>query len=154
MQIDIIDEHDFLTDHERALLERVLTHTLKEEKLPEFTELSVSMVTNEEIKALNATYRNKDAVTDVLSFPLQDWNEHLREHIASSEHLLLGDIVISYERAKEQAKAYGHKFERELAFLAVHGLLHLLGYTHDTEAEEKEMFAKQEQILQVFQLER
>lgn len=154
MQIDIIDENEYLSEKNHDLLLRILTHTLHEEKVPKHAELSVSIVTNDEIKQLNKTYRNIDKETDVLSFPMIDFSEENIAEVNESEYLLLGDIVISYDRAVEQANEYGHSFERELAFLAVHGLLHLLGYTHDEETDEKEMFSKQEQILQVFHLER
>lgn len=99
---------------------------------------------------MNATYRNKDAPTDVLSFPLEEGEEEFSSFagLADGQPLLLGDIIISMERAEEQAQSYGHSLERESAFLFIHGLLHLLGYDHEnSQAEEKEMFALQEDIL-------
>lgn len=95
---------------------------------------------------MNATYRDKDMPTDVLSFPME---EELAEDILSKgQPVLLGDIIISLERAEEQAQNYGHSLERESTFLFIHGLLHLLGYDHEVyPEEEKEMFALQDKIL-------
>lgn len=152
MHIDFTDDDSRLTVKERELLENILLHAAKTEMLPEHVEVSVMIVSNETIKQLNNDYRNIDEVTDVLSFPMfnrDEMEEHDREIPLS-----LGDIVISYDRAKEQAEDFNHSFNRELAFLTVHGFLHLLGYTHDHEEDEKTMFTKQEIILKEFQLER
>ncbi len=102
---------------------------------------SIIFVEKEEIQRINREYRKIDKVTDVISFALCDDPEN-----ECSEEL--GDIFICLERAKEQALEYGHSLEREIAFLAVHGYLHLLGYDHRNEEEEKIMFEKQEEILQ------
>lgn len=96
----------------------------------------------EEIQGLNASYRNIDRVTDVLTFPAWEGDA-----IACPPDGYLGDIAICLERAQEQAEEYGHSLERELAFLAVHGSLHLLGYDHMKSQDEQEMFAKQTEIL-------
>ena len=96
----------------------------------------------EEIQTLNRTYRKIDRVTDVLTFPA--WEG---EAILCPKDEYLGDIAICYERALEQAEEYNHSLERELAFLAVHGSLHLMGYDHMTSEDEAAMFAKQEEIL-------
>ncbi|HWQ07100.1 MAG TPA: rRNA maturation RNase YbeY [Feifaniaceae bacterium] len=96
----------------------------------------------EEIQTLNRTYRKIDRVTDVLTFPA--WEG---EAILCPKDEYLGDIAICYERALEQAEEYNHSLERELAFLAVHGSLHLMGYDHMTSEDEAVMFAKQEEIL-------
>jgi probable rRNA maturation factor len=101
------------------------------------------------------TYRGIDKATDVLSFPMLDFTEEEEaddgdEYI--DEELALGDIVISMEKALEQSKEYGHSFNRELAFLLVHGMLHLLGYDHEVEASEGEIFEKQEKILEEMNL--
>lgn len=105
--------------------------------------ISVIIVDNAEIHRLNLEHRNVDSPTDVLSFPANEG-----ESIAAIPDGFLGDIVISFERAKEQACEYGHSIEREAAFLAVHGTLHLLGYDHMNEDDEKEMFALQKEILE------
>jgi probable rRNA maturation factor len=98
------------------------------------------------MQEINREYRQIDRPTDVLSFPLYEPEEEfvLEEE---EEFVTLGDIVISMPQAQLQAKEYGHSLQREVAFLAVHGFLHLLGYDHETEEEEKEMFARQEEIL-------
>ena len=105
-------------------------------------EVSLSLVGPEEIHALNKRFRDVDRVTDVLSFPQEDEGKN------ENGEVLLGDIVICLERAREQAESYGHSLRRELAFLCAHSMLHLLGYDHMTPQEEKEMFARQEAILQ------
>ena len=103
-------------------------------------EFNLIFVTDEEIKRLNQTYRKIDRVTDVLSFALCD---DLENEMKNS----LGDIFIAVDQARRQASEYGHSLKREMAFLAVHGYLHLLGYDHQTKEEEEQMFAKQEAIL-------
>ena len=103
-------------------------------------EFNLIFVTDEEIKRLNQTYRKIDRVTDVLSFALCD---DLEKKMKNS----LGDIFIAVDQARRQASEYGHSLKREMAFLAVHGYLHLLGYDHQTKEEEEQMFAKQEAIL-------
>jgi len=127
-----------------AELKKLIRHSVKEallyEKVAADCEISISFVDEDEIKELNASYRSKDAVTDVLSFPLDDDFE-------DGENAL-GDVVICVKRAKEQAFAFGHSLKRELSFLTVHSILHLLGYDHETsEADEKIMFAKQDDIM-------
>ena len=97
---------------------------------------------SEEIHRLNRDYRGIDRPTDVISFALED------VHDIKTEVRVLGDIYISIDKAKEQAKEYGHSFKRELCFLAVHGLLHLLGYDHMEKEEEKVMFNRQKEILE------
>lgn len=103
----------------------------------------------EEIQMLNRTYRNIDRVTDVLTFPAWEGDA-----ILCPPDGYLGDIAICYERAVSQAKDYGHSLERELAFLAVHGALHLLGYDHMEPADERKMLQKQEEILTTMGLSR
>ena len=103
-------------------------------------------MTRDEIKKLNNEYRSKDAVTDVLSFPMFTRDELFSD--TEEERIPIGDIVICVQRAKEQAEAYGHPLEREIAFLTVHSVLHLLGYDHEISPEaEKEMFLRQEEVL-------
>ncbi|MCL2462740.1 MAG: rRNA maturation RNase YbeY [Defluviitaleaceae bacterium] len=106
-------------------------------------EVCVSIVTNEAIRELNAQFRGIDAETDVLSFPQYEPGEKPEQGMPAA----YGDIVISLEKAVAQAEEYGHGVEREMGFLAAHGMLHLLGYDHATPEEEKVMFQKQEEIL-------
>ncbi len=107
---------------------------------PDF-EVSLSLVDNTEIQELNKTYRGKDYATDVLSFPLVD------DEFPIGEEKLLGDIVISVEKALQQSEEYGHSFEREMAFLVVHSMFHLMGYDHGDDESEKEMRSKEEAVL-------
>jgi probable rRNA maturation factor len=113
-------------------------------------EVGLLFVNNETIRQLNSEYRGIDRATDVLSFAIQEEHEDELVITYEEEELpnLYGDIVISVERAKEQAEEYGHSFERELCFLYVHGFLHLIGYDHLEEQEEQQMIAKQNLILE------
>lgn len=152
MHIDFTDNHGKLTAELETLLQNILQHTAKDAAIHAESELSVVLVSNEQIKQLNHDYRHHNEPTDVLSFPLLEQAD--MKAYDGSHPIALGDIVISIEQAEMQAKEYNHSLQRELAFLAVHGFLHLLGYTHDTEANERVMFAKQEAILKEFNLER
>ena len=130
----------------RGLVRRAVNATLKYEDYRCPFEISVTFTDNEKIHALNRQYRAVDRPTDVLSFPLFD------EEV-EGEPLALGDIVLSLEKAQEQATEYGHSFEREVAFLVVHSMLHLLGYDHETSRDdEKEMFFRQEEIMKFLNL--
>lgn len=113
----------------RILIRRSCHAVLEFEKFEESAEISVTFVDNEQIAELNAQYRNKPQPTDVLSFSLGENNVYDRNPETGA--VLLGDIVISLERAVEQAKLYGHSLQREVAFLTVHSMFHLLGYDHE-----------------------
>lgn len=108
-------------------------------------EVSVTLTNNDHIREINRNYRNKDAATDVISFALNEGEEP--EIIDGPEINMLGDIIISIERAMEQAEEYGHSLERELAFLTVHGMMHLLGYDHIEEEDRIEMRKEEEYVL-------
>lgn len=113
-------------------------------------EISVTIVDEGEIKNLNREYRGKDSVTDVLSFPMMEFEYEMifDECDFDGDNVVLGDIVICAKRAKQQAEEFGHSVEREFAFLTVHSMLHLLGYDHEhSEDMEQEMFKRQEEIL-------
>ena len=112
----------------RMLIRRCCQAVLQTEGFPEEAEVSVSFISNEEIKNLNRDFRNVDSVTDVLSFPLGENGVYDRN--PESGALLLGDIVISMQKAEQQAELYGHSLQREVAYLTVHSMLHLLGYDH------------------------
>lgn len=144
--IDFMDETDSLNQQELDFVQKILEHAAKEEGLGE-SEVSVTFVTNEMIRDINREYRGKDQPTDVISFAMEELGEGETAIIGSQEPRMLGDIIISLDRTKEQAADYGHSFERELGFLAIHGFLHLLGYDHMTEEDEKKMFSRQEEIL-------
>lgn len=112
----------------RLLIRRCCNAVLLMEEFTESAEISVRFVDNEQIKELNNEYRDMDKATDVLSFPLGE--NGVYDHNPASGAALLGDIVISMQRAMEQAEEYGHSLDREVAFLTVHSMLHLLGYDH------------------------
>lgn len=128
------------------ILKPLLEYARKYEGL-ENTELefSIIIVDNKRIHEINKEYRGIDRPTDVISFALED-----SEGVELENYRILGDIYISIDKVKEQAKEYGHSEKREIAFLTVHGFLHLLGYDHMEKEEEKIMFSKQEEILNGF----
>lgn len=131
----------------RTLIRKCCEEALAEEEIEDEAEVNLTVVDNEEIHKMNLEYREKDASTDVLSFPMSDGEDF--DIDPETNRIMLGDIVISAERALEQAKEYGHSFEREMCFLATHSMFHLLGYDHEvSEEEEKIMFEKQEKVLQ------
>jgi probable rRNA maturation factor len=112
--------------------------------LADEAEVGITLVDDAAIHEMNRQYRGKDSATDVLSFALNDGEEQLEGNPAA---LLLGDIILSLETAMRQAEEYGHSLEREMAYLTVHGMLHLLGYDHECEAEKNEMRQEEEHVL-------
>ena len=136
----------------RALIRKACNSTLKYEGFLDKAEINVTIVDDDEIKELNREFRDIDKSTDVLSFPLGE--DGVYDYNPETDALMLGDIVISVDHALAQAELYGHGIEREIAFLTVHSMLHLLGYDHvNNEQEEKEMFSRQEEILKIMGLE-
>ena len=130
----------------RMLLRRACTAVLVHEQFEKSAEVGVRFVDEDEIRALNAKHRNIDEPTDVLSFPLGENGAYDINHGTGA--LQLGDIVISLPRAVEQARLYGHSLQRELAYLTVHSMLHLLGYDHEAGGlENVRMREKEEQVL-------
>ncbi len=127
----------------------IIDFALKHENLANVT-FNVIFVDSDKIRELNKTYRNIDRETDVISFALEDGEANINFEFGR----LLGDIYICVPKMKAQAKEYGHSIAREMGFLTIHGLLHLLGYDHMTKEEEKIMFAKQEEILNAYGLKR
>lgn len=123
----------------KTVVRQAILATLEYEAFRRDTEVSVTFCDNEYIKKLNKTYRNKDSATDVLSFPLYDLSSDCDEPLVNEGALELGDIVISIERAKEQAKEIGNTFLEEIAFLTVHSTLHLLGYDHERSEEDEKL---------------
>ena len=132
IKVNVINEYDD-NDYSK-ILKLVASAVSKNQKILKSRVLNIVITNNETIKDYNKKYRNVDSETDVLSFPSDEKGE-------------LGDILISYDRVISQAEDYGHAKERELAFLACHGMLHCLGYDHMNESEEKEMFNLQDIIL-------
>ena len=136
----------------RLLIRKACNATLKYEGFIDKAEINVTIVDDNEIKELNREFRDIDKSTDVLSFPLGE--DGVYDYNPETDALMLGDIVISAEHALAQADLYGHSIEREIAFLTVHSMLHLLGYDHvNNDEEEKEMFSRQEEILKIMGLE-
>lgn len=136
---EINNNYNYKGDY--SFLDGIIKNTLKQEKVDNAI-FSVVFVDEKEIQEINKEYRNIDKITDVISFAFED-----NAKLVYNDFRVLGDIYICIPRMIEQAKEYGHSEKRELAFLTVHGLLHLLGYDHQTEEEEKEMFALQELVL-------
>lgn len=152
--IDCIDETNELAEEQMLEIERLINFAAKKLEIEEHSEVSVTFVTNERIQEINKEYRDKDYPTDVISFAMEELGEGEVELIGAEMPRVLGDIIICVSKAKEQAEEYGHSFLRELGFLAVHGFLHLLGYDHMTEEEEKEMFTLQKETLNEYGLTR
>ena len=147
----------------KRTVKRCVKRTLKSEGIALKTEMNVLLTDNEGIRELNRDFRKKDTATDVLSFPANQLDKLLKEAIREAEVLdydyatrrfALGDIAISIERMHEQAAEYGHSVKREMGFLTVHGCLHLLGYDHIQPDEEKQMRARQQEILNELGLKR
>ncbi len=113
----------------RMLIRRCCHAVLQLENFPDSAEISVSFVDNDQIRKMNRQYRDKDSVTDVLSFPMGENGHYDVNHETGAK--ILGDIVISVPKAMEQAKTYGHTLEREMGYLTAHSMLHLLGYDHE-----------------------
>ena len=131
----------------KRLIRRAVITSLDYENFQNEIEVSVTFVDNEGIRTLNSQYRGIDRATDVLSFPLIDF-EGGEAPATDEPRVMLGDVVLSLERAAEQAEEFGHSFEREVAFLTVHSMLHLLGYDHELgEEEDLDMRHRQREIL-------
>jgi len=148
--LDINWEEQTIPEAERERIqeyfERGIAEALKVAEGSEEAEISLSLVDDKRIHELNREYRGVDRPTDVLSFALQEDAEEEPE-ILDFEDEILGDIIISVERARVQAEEYGHSFERELVYLAVHGTLHLLGYDHEAEEDKAEMRHQEETVM-------
>lgn len=159
MFIELIDETEVIKEEYQKLVEDVVSFASDYLDYPENRECCISFVSSERIREINRDFRNIDKVTDVISFALDDEDEDMdpiKNFMASDENFVtsIGDIIISVDRAKEQAEEYGHSLERELGFLALHGFLHLNGYDHQTEEEEEEMTGLQTEILTAYGLTR
>lgn len=150
--MDVLFENTTDKNINKDIIISVIDESLKYEGFPNNCEISVTIVDNKEIHSLNLKHRGIDRPTDVLSFPLIDFE--YEDIPGDGSKIYLGDIVISIDKAEEQAKEYGHSLERELGFLTAHSMLHLLGYDHITPEEEKIMFKKQEDILSNLNLRR
>ena len=151
--LDILEQNDY-----EELINNVLTKAFKEEGLDEINMYVNVILTNpKNIKETNKKFRNIDRETDVLSFPMFERNEIdaiIKEEQKFQVQEVLGDIMISIQRVEQQAKEYGHSFERELAYMLIHGFYHLMGYDHMNEEEKKEMRAKEEKVLNLLNIQR
>lgn len=145
--IDIIDNYG-IDDNYKEILDGFINHCIKELKLKNIL-FNVIIINNEDIHKLNNEYRNIDKPTDVITFALEDY-----EDIKLPDIRVLGDIYISFDKVISQAKEYNHSNIRELCFLTVHGILHLLGHDHMTKEEEKIMFDLQKELLESYGIKR
>ena len=155
LELDVNDETNSIDKELQELVSTILAHAANEEGLLGTTEVSVTFMSDADIKEINSQYRGIDQSTDVISFALEEITEG--EVVIIPEQgmpTILGDILISVETAERQAKEYAHDLNREISFLALHGFLHLLGYDHETEEDEVKMFGRQKEILDSFGLER
>jgi probable rRNA maturation factor len=154
-----------VTEELETVIKDVIEYTLKEEKLFIDNEVSVIFIDNEEIREINLKQRGIDKITDVLSFPMLHYPENkvfkdvyinyeFDQSDLYDERLVIGDVALSLERAKEQSEEFGHSFTRECAYLTVHSILHLLGYDHMEEDEKNIMRKREEEILNNFKISR
>lgn len=145
MEVNIVSQIDFeLEAKEEAMFHQLMERCTERLKIEKEYTFSVIFVNNEQIHEINREYRHIDRPTDVISFALLDAED---AYETNGEECELGDIFMNIDAVHQQAKEYGHSFERELGFLFTHGMLHLLGYDHMNEEEEKEMFALQDEIV-------
>lgn len=154
MFVDFHDRTKSVQSDDIDMLQRLLEVAAENEAISDVAELSINFVADNEIQELNRNYRQQDEPTDVISFAMQETIEEETPVVGEDIPLVLGDIVISVDRAKEQAAEYNHSLQREIGFLIVHGFLHLLGYDHMEKDEETTMFQRQEEILDAFGLRR
>ena len=147
MEIGIFNQTNEKLDKELDELKDMLSDFCKREDLGNVI-FNIIIIDNRTIHKINKEYRDKDAPTDVISFALEDD----KTVIEPDGVRILGDIYISIDKVHEQALEYGHSFKRELSFLAVHGLLHLLGYDHMEKSDEEVMFKKQEEVLNYYEI--
>ena len=133
----------------RALITQCALHVLEHEGVDFDAFVDVTIVDGETIREMNREYRDKDAVTDVLSFPMYEfWNGEAQEELEEDPErgqVMLGDMILNYDRAREQAAEFGHSVERECGFLTVHSVLHLLGYDHEREEADRLLMRRKEE---------
>lgn len=159
MDLEIYDDTKNIPEEKIKLIEDILNFAGSYLKLPENTEMSVTLMDNEHIHEINKKYRGVDKPTDVISFAIEeDDSDEVPIILPEDEEFdipkNIGDIMVSMDKVKEQAEYLGHSEDRELGFLVVHGFLHLNGYDHMKEEDEKEMFGLQREILDSYGLTR
>ena len=148
-KFNIYNETTYNLKKEERVIKSMLKHMIRHEKLKNIY-FNVIIVDNPYIHKINKEYRNIDKETDVLSFPMferEELDKLVRENETQLLQDVMGDIIISIERVEEQAKEYGHGFEREFAYMLVHGFYHLRGYDHITDEQRKEMREREENVL-------
>ena len=150
MRILCNDENVLSAEMNETLKKAAAACVANEGLVPENAEISLTFVSKDEIRELNRNYRNVDNHTDVLSFQLiEDFND-----IEPDDEIMLGDVVICLEKAREQAEEFGHSEEREIVYLFVHSVCHLLGYDHMEDEEKAEMRSAEEKVMSFLELER
>lgn len=145
--------------NEEELIRVVVDTVLREESVVKKIDVYITLTNNDNIQKINAEHRNIDRPTDVLSFPMFEREEITNLKIEDEdneehEEMMLGDIIVSVEKVREQAEEYGHSFKRELAYLITHGMLHLLGYDHMIDEEKVVMRKREEEILEILDIKR
>ncbi|MCI8388544.1 MAG: rRNA maturation RNase YbeY [Clostridiales bacterium] len=139
----------------RTLVKAAVYTALEYEDFGRSAEISVTFTDNEGIREINREHRDIDSATDVLSFPMMSEDDSESDTDRANGAVMLGDIVLSLERAREQSVEFGHSYTREVAFLTVHSVLHLLGYDHLTsEADDADMRARQNTVLEIMGIKR
>lgn len=135
--------------NEEKIINKVVEAVLKQEKIKHDLDVYITLTSNRGIHVINRQYREIDRPTDVLSFPMFQREEisNLKKKKNDNVEEILGDIIVSIDKVKEQSKEYGHSYERELAYLVTHGMLHLLGYDHMIDKEKEEMRKHEEKVL-------
>lgn len=158
MDLEVYDDTNAVSQQQIELIKDVLNFAGKYIKLPDNTEMSVTLMDNEHIHAINKKYRGVDKATDVISFAIEEESDEmpiiLPEDVDFAIPKNIGDIMVSMQKVKEQAEYLGHSEDRELGFLVLHGFLHLNGYDHMRAEDEKEMFGLQREILDAYGLKR
>lgn len=163
--IDNRQSNIIIKKEEEEILKEIIDYTLKEEGVNIEYEVSVIFVDNTAIRELNLEFRNIDSETDVLSFPMLEYTPkkvfkdlyidyHFTDDCYDEDRLVLGDIALSLEKAKKQSEEFGHSFIREVCYLTIHSLLHLLGYDHIEEDDKLKMRIREEEILGKFNIKR
>lgn len=159
MHINCFDENNKISERNLNLMQEILKLILQEEfgnRYSDNIEISINIVNEDEIKHLNEAYRNIDKVTDVLSFPQYENSKQIEcemKMMSGVRDILLGDVVICYEKLIMQAEEYDHSVDRELLYLYTHSILHLLGYDHEMEKDKIKMRSKEKKIMNIICLE-
>lgn len=158
MHINCFDENNRISEHNLKLMQEILKLILQEEfgnTYSDNIEISINIVNEDEIKYLNGAYRNIYKITDVLSFPQYENSKQIKdemEMMSGTRDILLGDVVICYEKLIVQAEEYNHSIDRELLYLYTHSILHLLGYDHEMERDKIKMRTEEKKIMNIIGL--